>query len=281
MRMTVAIGLIAGALLAAFSSVGCVPKAQYDELMAINRKAVAEKDEAVAAARNLRERNDQLSAELESCRATVANQQKEINLLKSANRDLQTSFEELRAKADRLAAGEAVPMPGPISIVPAQLDRALREFARENSDLLDYLPEYGMVKFKSDLTFQKGSDFVQEPAKEALRRFVEIVNSPEAAKYNIYIAGHTDDIPIRRPETKRTHPDNWYLSVHRAVAVQKELVRAGLAPARIGTMGFSEYHPIEPNAPGKKGNPANRRVEIWIVPPGRFLTQPAATTAEK
>jgi len=88
-------------------------------------------------------------------------------------------------------------------------------------------------------------------------------------------------MPIRRPQTKRTHPDNWYLSVHRAVAVQKELARAGLAPARIGTMGFSEYHPVEPNAPGNKGNGANRRVEIWIVPPGRFLTQPTTVAAEK
>jgi flagellar motor protein MotB len=37
-------------------------------------------------------------------------------------------------------------------------------------------------------------------------------------------------------------------------------------------MGFGEYHPVAPNKPGKKGNQANRRVEIWIVPPGSFLT---------
>jgi chemotaxis protein MotB len=48
--------------------------------------------------------------------------------------------------------------------------------------------------------------------------------------------------------------------------------KAGLDPERIGAMGFGEYHPVEPNKPNKKGNPKNRRVEIWIIPPDRFLT---------
>jgi len=69
-----------------------------------------------------------------------------------------------------------------------------------------------------------------------------------------------------------------YLSVHRAVAIKKVMEKAGLAAARIGVMGFGEYHPIAPNksSGGKnRGNQANRRVEIWIVPPNRFLTSPA------
>ena len=61
--------------------------------------------------------------------------------------------------------------------------------------------------------------------------------------------------------------------MHRAIAVQGVLSKAGLTPARIGAMGFGEYHPVAPNAPGKKGNRLNRRVEIWIVPPDRFLTE--------
>jgi flagellar motor protein MotB len=41
-----------------------------------------------------------------------------------------------------------------------------------------------------------------------------------------------------------------------------------LAPERISIRGFSEYRPIAPNKPKKKGNPQNRRVEIYVVPKG-------------
>jgi len=160
-------------------------------------------------------------------------------------------------------------------LLPPTLDKALRDFAAAHPELLTYLPKYGMIKLNADLTFEKGSDdlsTLSAQAKEALKKFVEIINSDAAAKFNVYIAGHTDDIPIAKPETKRRHPTNWYLSVHRAVSVLKELGRDGLTDSRMGAMGFGEYHPVAPNAPGNKGNVANRRVEIWIVSPERFLT---------
>jgi flagellar motor protein MotB len=42
----------------------------------------------------------------------------------------------------------------------------------------------------------------------------------------------------------------------------------GIPPERMSARGFGEYRPLELNAPGKKGNPVNRRVEIYIVPKG-------------
>jgi chemotaxis protein MotB len=41
-----------------------------------------------------------------------------------------------------------------------------------------------------------------------------------------------------------------------------------LDPKRLSIRGFGEYRPVAPNAPNKKGNPQNRRVEIYIVPEG-------------
>ena len=136
-----------------------------------------------------------------------------------------------------------------------------------------------MVKFKADFTFDKGSDDVSAEAASALDKLVDILNSSAAKDFNVYVAGHTDDIPIKKPETLRRHPTNWYLSAHRAVEVQSVLEKQGLAPQRIGVMGFSEYHPVEANAAGQKGSAKNRRVEIWIVPPGKFLTEATTTPA--
>ena len=161
-------------------------------------------------------------------------------------------------------------------VLPPELDKQLRELAEANPEIMEYQPKYGMVKLKSDLTFDKGSDEVAAGAKEALAKFVQIMNGSVAAKYNVYVAGHTDDLPIVKEETRRRHPDNWYLSVHRAVAVEKDLATEGLTPERIGAMGFGEYHPVAPNAANKRGNAVNRRVEIWIVPPDRFLTLPGS-----
>ena len=39
-------------------------------------------------------------------------------------------------------------------------------------------------------------------------------------------------------------------------------------PQRMSVRGFGEYRPLEPNAPDHKGNPKNRRVEIYIIPKG-------------
>ncbi len=266
---TVMMGCLLAGLLTAG---GCVSRAEYDKLMAMNRAANAEKDQALAAAQQLRVENERLTQELEVARASLEAKSGEVALLEAAKNDLQRRFDDLMAEYERLT-GRA-PSVLPAIVLPPELDKQLRDLAAANSDVMEYLPRYGMVKLKSDLTFDKGSDEVAAGAKTALVRFVQIMNGSIASKYNVYVAGHTDDLPIVKPETRRRHPDNWYLSVHRAVAVEKELAGAGLTAERIGAMGFGEYHPVAPNAPRKRGNPVNRRVEIWIVPPNRFLTLP-------
>jgi flagellar motor protein MotB len=42
----------------------------------------------------------------------------------------------------------------------------------------------------------------------------------------------------------------------------------GISSERMSVRGFGEFRPIAPNKPEKKGNPQNRRVEIYIVPKG-------------
>jgi len=252
---------------------GCVSNEEYNKLRTANRRANEQLQKAREDLRLAQTENASLSARLAERDAVVNAKQEEIAVLESKNSDLQTRLTELQ-KLYEQASAEKPPQPvGPIVLLPSPVDKALREFAKENPGLVEYLPDYGMVKFKADFTFEKGSDNVSAEAAEALSKLAGILNSPAAANFHVYIAGHTDDIPIKKPATRRRHPTNWYLSVHRAVEVEKVLEKAALAPERIGVMGFGEYHPVAPNAPGRKGNPKNRRVEIWIVPPERFLTE--------
>jgi chemotaxis protein MotB len=126
----------------------------------------------------------------------------------------------------------------------------------------------GMVKFKSDLLFEKGSDVVAAEAAELIKKLCEIVNSKAAEGFDVIIAGHTDDMPIRKTETMSQHPTNWHLSVHRAISVEKLMETNGINPKRLSVRGFGEYRPLEANEADKKGNPMNRRVEIYLVPVG-------------
>jgi chemotaxis protein MotB len=43
------------------------------------------------------------------------------------------------------------------------------------------------------------------------------------------------------------------------------MVKNGIESTRLSVRGFGEFRPIAPNAPDKKGNAANRRVEMFIV----------------
>ena len=151
--------------------------------------------------------------------------------------------------------------------LPVELSTKLEDFA-EGEELVTYDTEHGIVKFKSDLIFEKGSDKVTSAAVRAIESLCKILNSDQAKKLDVAIAGHTDDLQIRKPQTKAKHPTNWHLSSHRAIAVLNVMKKNNIANERMSTRGFGEYKPIAPNKPGKKGNPQNRRVEIYIVPKG-------------
>jgi chemotaxis protein MotB len=151
--------------------------------------------------------------------------------------------------------------------LPAELSSMLEDWAK-GSDLVSFDAARGIVKFKSDLLFEKGSDEVAPTAMEAVKALCGILNTDQAKEFDIIIAGHTDDLPILKPETKAKHPSNWYLSAHRAISILDVMTGNGIASERASIRGFGEHRPIVPNEPDKKGNPQNRRVEIYIIPKG-------------
>jgi chemotaxis protein MotB len=151
--------------------------------------------------------------------------------------------------------------------LPVELSTMLEDFAAKE-EMVTYDASRGIVKFKSDLLFERGSDKVAPSAIEAIQSLCKILNTEQAQQFDVIIAGHTDDIPIGKPATREKHPTNWYLSAHRAISVLDIMTRNNIAPERLSVRGFGEFRPIFPNEPGKKGNPQNRRVEIYIVAKG-------------
>lgn len=81
----------------------------------------------------------------------------------------------------------------------------------------------------------------------------------------IVLRGHTDSEGDDR--------GNLFASRKRAEAVAGWLVDNGIAEKRIEVIAIGEQNPVAPNAnldgtPNEEGRRKNRRVEVWIGPPG-------------
>jgi len=173
--------------------------------------------------------------------------------------------EDIRKKKALIASMQQQLLHG--TQLPAELSTMLEDFANAN-EMVTYDSSRGILKFKSDLLFEKGSDVVAPTATEAVKSLCTILNTEQGQEFDIIIAGHTDDLRISRPETMAKHPTNWHLSAHRAISVLNVMTGSGVVNERVSIRGFGEYRPVAPNNPDKKGNPMNRRVEIYIVPKG-------------
>ncbi|MDD5134054.1 MAG: OmpA family protein [Phycisphaerae bacterium] len=239
---------------------GCTSQEKYDDLKLRNRSQ--------------QQRIDALESEFNVTKLKLAQVEKQ---LAEAAANCSADTETLRKKAEALQEDidkktalitrmQSELISGRAALTP-ELASALQKFAAAN-DMIEFDEDTGTVKFKSDLLFEKGSDVVAAEAAGLIQKLCQIINSKDAEGFDIVIAGHTDDMPIRKSGTLSQHPSNWHLSVHRAISVEKIMETSGVNPKRISVRGFGEFRPIEANEANKKGNPKNRRVELYLIPAG-------------
>jgi chemotaxis protein MotB len=207
---------------------GCVSQAKYRDLQTQNRTQQERIAALEAEANTARLQLDQLKQKLAEAESRGG---ADIDALRQQVAALEKAIEQKNTLITQL---QGQLMRGGQAL-PAELNTMLEDFAR-GSDMITYDPNSGVVKFKSDLLFKPGAADV--------------------------------DLPIQRPATKQLHPTNWYLSAHRAISVVSAMIGDGMEPTRLSARGFGEFRPIAPNAPGHKGNPINRRVEIYIINKG-------------
>ncbi len=246
---------------------GCVPVEKYNALKLEARQYEEGQKAADAAAREQRARADALQNQLNALNATGGDMAGLVNNLNQRLAAKQTELDELSKRY-----AEAIARAGQAGNLPAPLTDELTKFAAANPDLVSF--ENGIVKFKSDVTFDLGDATVKPAAKEVITKFAAILNSDAAKGYELLVAGHTDSTPVNNPATiQKGHKNNWYLSAHRAISVADELIKEKVNPQRIGAVGYADQRPAASNATDK-GREANRRVEVVILP-----TQVRSTSA--
>jgi chemotaxis protein MotB len=207
------------------------------------------------------------SLQLEQLRRQLASAQGKGDIeIESLKQEIAALEEDLAKKKELIASMQGKLLLGGAAL-PVELSTMLEDFAK-GSNMVTYDASRGIVKFRSDLLFEKGSDTVASSAIEAVKSLCGILNTETAKQFDIIIAGHTDDIPIQRPATRAKHPTNWHLSAHRAISVLNVMTGSNIVSERVSVRGFGEYRPVAANKPKRGGNPQNRRVEIYIVAKG-------------
>ncbi len=264
---------IALLLSAAFLMNGCVALDKYNALKLERDQYLERLSQAESEARTEREKAKLLQDQLNALLAGGTDQQKLVQSLMQENADLKAKLEDVNRKYE-----EALRRPANI-VLPAELNNALAELAKQNPDIMEYDAARGMVKFKGDVTFASGSSDLTQKARDVITRFSQIINGGVAGKYDLLVAGHTDNVVVSNPKTLAAgHKDNWFLSAHRAISVAAEMRKDGVSASRLGVAGYADQHPVASNATAE-GKAQNRRVEVLILPGGAAAAAPAAEKA--
>jgi len=254
------LSLAAGLTLFAVLSTGCVTTEKYNALR-IERdghyeslqRAQSDTSAARAQAASFKQQLDSLIAGGSNSSALVANLSAQNGELNAKLAELNNRYNDLMSKV-----GE-----GPA--LPVALTNELTRFADENPDLVSFDADRGIVKFKSDVTFNSGDAQLLPAAATVINKFAVILGSPNAKGYELLVAGHADNQAVSAPTRARGHLDNWYLSSHRAITVSQALIKQNIDGRRIGAVGYGDQRPVASNET-RDGKASNRRVEVIILP---------------
>lgn len=115
------------------------------------------------------------------------------------------------------------------------------------------------IRFPSEIAFGSGSANVGPDFADLLNKLIDVVAKSQG---DIYVAGHTDDIPLGSGGPYRS---NWELSAARATSVVHHfLTYSDIDPARMAVQGYGESRPLVPND-SPENRAKNRRVEMTLV----------------
>lgn len=211
---------------------------------------------------DLQEREDRVK----QAEKLLAQQQQ---MLRDAEEALKQKEERLQMAEEELANQQARMMElqdaldrqkNAVNDLKEKLNNALRGFYDQGLSVYEKNGKV-YVSLEENLMFKTGSYSVDPEGQKALESLGEVLaNNPGI---NIMVEGHTDNVPLNGTGQVK---DNWDLSVMRATAVTKIILRnQSIHPQRITAAGRSEFVPLdEANTPDARRK--NRRTEIILTP---------------
>jgi chemotaxis protein MotB len=124
------------------------------------------------------------------------------------------------------------------------------------------------ILMENKLMFPSASWTVSKEGANAIKELAKVLENDTTL--NIMVEGHTDNDAYRGSTAVK---DNWDLSVMRATAIVKLLLKdSHINPARVEACGHGEFAPKASNDT-PEGKAANRRTEIILTPNIDLLLQ--------
>lgn len=220
-------------------------------------------DDSKSANERLKQFNADLEKQLNSLKTgSSAEISRLMSKLQEAQADVQKREETLAQRTQRLQELEEI---------LKQKDEAVKQLKQKVMDALLGFNNKGLtiqekngkvyVSLDEQLLFKTGQWVVDPKGQQALANLAEVL--AQNPNINVMVEGHTDNVPMKGSGEVK---DNWDLSVVRATAVTKILLKnKDIDPKRITSAGHGEFFPID-DANTPEARQKNRRTEIILTP---------------
>lgn len=206
---------------------------------------------------SLRLERDQIRAEFQRLEMALGGTREELG-------QHETVLEAARQRLAALEAANARLREEKESIARSQLSlEAEMRRALESRDItISELQGKLTVDILDRVLFDSGEAILKEEGRQILQRVADVL--AQYPNRQIHVIGHTDNVPIRAGARGR-YPSNWELSTARATAAVRFLSeQAGVAPQRLGAVGYGEFRPVADNATSE-GRAKNRRIALVVL----------------
>lgn len=192
----------------------------------------------------------QASAELAEAKAGLSRALAEAGTLKEKIAADQVEIERLQKERESATQKQKT------------LEEEMRAALESRDVTISQLQGKLTVNILDRILFDSGEAVLKPGGATVLDKVAAVLAQHPSLK--IHVIGHTDNVPIRSNARSR-FASNWELSTARATAAVRYLTEtAGVAPDRLGVVGYGEFRPIADNATAE-GRARNRRIAITIL----------------
>lgn len=265
MRTSFLISIVGGAVV--FSTLlGCVPQQKYDDLLTAYRSKEQDSLSMRESLDSVRANENLLRTQLTDARGHLDHLETMTSEQAAELAQMEQDFHGLSQRITSLR----------VAALPPELNARLTMLRDQYPGVLSFDEATGMLRFSADMTFGSGSASLSSDGANAVAKLAAILNSTDGVPFDLELVGHTDNVPIGRPETRRNFPTNMHLAVGRAISVRRELVKDKVAAGRMKVGGWGEHRPVSVN-PATGGSTTNRRVDLYLIPSTGSTVQAATT----
>jgi chemotaxis protein MotB len=200
-----------------------------------------------------------LLADIDTIKAQLHARETELNNQRNA---LEAAQAALAEKEARLAELQNIldQKNNEVKQLKEKVANALKGFENKG---LNVSEKNGKVYVSMDekLLFASASWEIGDNGLAAIKELAKVLETD--TEINVLIEGHTDNVPFKGSGQVK---DNWDLSVMRATAVVKAILKNGkIDPKRISASGRADYFPVDV-ANTSEARAKNRRTEIILTP---------------